>query len=239
MSAEPRKRRVLIVEDEAPTRELVRLHLSLAGFEVEEIADGCAALERLRETRFDLVILDLMLPGVDGFMVCRATRGGGINKDVPILMVTALDTEADKVLGLESGADDYLSKPFGIRELVARASALLRRMGRVDKSASIGDRVVSREVALDSRRRQALIRGEQVSLTRHEFDLLYLLAARPGIVFSRNALLANVCGNDAYVTERTIDTLVSRLRRKIERDPQDPELILTAWGVGYKFADVA
>ncbi len=237
MKVELHHRRVLLVEDDGATRELIRLHLTLAGFEVEEVTDGCTAIERLRTTRYGLVILDLRLPGVDGFMVCRATRAGGPNRDVPILMLSALGSEADKVIGLENGADDYLAKPFGIRELLARTSAVLRRAHRAEQNG-LTSRVVSRDVALDGQRRQALVRGRRVALTRHEFDLLYLLAARPGVVFSRHALVSNVCGTDASATERTIDTLVSRLRRKIERDPGDPELVLTAWGVGYKFADL-
>ena len=232
------RRRVLIVEDEAPIRELLRLHLSLAGFAIEEIGDGTAALDRLRSERYDLVMLDVMLPGLDGITLCRAVRGQGPNVKTPILMLTARDTESDKVLGLESGADDYLAKPFGIRELLARVGAILRRSDRAEPPADGSKRVQSREVALDSDRRRAIIRGLSVDLTKQEFDLLYLLASRPGIVFSRAALLSKVWSDDVYVTERTVDTVISRLRRKVERDAQDPEMILTAWGVGYKFADV-
>ena len=231
------RRRVLIVEDEAPIRELLRLHLSLAGFAVDEIGDGTAALERLRGERYDLVMLDLMLPALDGITLCRAVRGQGANVTTPILMLTARDTESDKVLGLESGADDYLAKPYGIRELLARVGAILRRTDRIEHSGNGSKRVRSRFVALDSERRQAIVRGAPVDLTKQEFDLLYLLASRPGIVFSRAALLAKVWSDDGYVTERTVDTVISRLRRKVERDAQDPEMILTAWGVGYKFVD--
>jgi DNA-binding response OmpR family regulator len=232
-------RRVAIVEDEAPIRELLRLHLSLAGFGVDEIRDGTAALDRLRAERYDLVVLDLMLPGLDGITLCRAVRATqGPNLNTPILMVTARDTESDKVLGLESGADDYLAKPFGIRELLARVAAILRRSGRNGPAADSSRRVESRHLALDADRRQALVRGSAVELTRQEFDLLFLLASRPGIVFSRAALLSRVWSDDVYVTERTVDTVISRLRKKVERDAQDPEMILTAWGVGYKFVDV-
>jgi DNA-binding response OmpR family regulator len=230
-------RRLLVVEDEAPIRELLRLHLSLAGFVVDEISDGAAALDRLRAERYDLVVLDLMLPGLDGITLCRAVRGEGPNLSTPILMVTARDTESDKVLGLESGADDYLAKPFGIRELLARVGAILRRTDRLERAGDPAKRVQSRHIALDADRRQAIVRGVPVELTKQEFDLLYLLASRPGIVFSRAALLSKVWSDDVYVTERTVDTVISRLRRKIERDGQDPEMILTAWGVGYKFVD--
>jgi len=236
VSAKP-ARRVLIVEDEAPIRELLRLHLSLAGFGVDEIGDGAAALDRLRAERYDLVVLDLMLPGLDGITLCRAIRAQGPNVATPLLMVTARDTESDKVLGLESGADDYLAKPFGIREMLARVGAILRRSERAEAAVDPSRRVHSRHVVLDADRRNAIVRGAPVELTKQEFDLLYLLVSRPGIVFSRAALLSRVWTDDVYVTERTVDSVISRLRRKIERDAQDPELVLTAWGVGYKFVD--
>jgi DNA-binding response OmpR family regulator len=234
------KRRVLVVEDEAPIRELLRLHLSLAGFDITELADGTRALSVLRSTKFDLIVLDVMLPGLDGITLCRAARSEGVNVHTPILMVTARDTESDTVLGLESGADDYLAKPFGMRELLARVQAILRRSSRPDEpgDAAAARVVKTHDLALDVEKRAVTVRGQPLELTKQEFDLLHLLATRPGIVFSREALLAKVWGGDTYVTERTVDTVVSRLRRKIERDAQDPELILTAWGVGYKFADV-
>lgn len=236
-SAAPRGQ-ALVVEDEASIREVVRLHLELAGFGVTEIADGTRALNIGRATRFDLIVLDVMLPGLDGMTVCRALREQGANTATPILMLTAQDTESDKVLGLESGADDYLAKPFGTRELVARASALLRRHRRTQDEPSDGTRRISRQdVVLDLDKRGATVRSRAVELTKQEFDLLEQLLSHPGIVFSREALLQQVWGGDTYVTERTIDTVISRLRRKIEMDPQDPELILTAWGIGYKFVD--
>ena len=233
-------RRALIVEDEASIREIVRLHLSLAGFETDEVADGRAALDRLRTDRFDLVVLDVMLPGVDGVTLCRALRAGGPNQRTGVLMLTARDTELEKVIGLESGADDYLTKPFGVREFMARVTAVLRRTsgGSSEPEQTSTGILTSADVMLDPERRQARVRGDLVDLTKQEFDILYLLASRRGIVFSRAALLAKVWGGDTYVTERTVDSVVSRLRRKIERDPNDPEMLLTAWGVGYKFTDV-
>jgi two-component system OmpR family response regulator len=232
------RRSVLIVEDEASIRELLRLHLTLAGYDVEEVGDGTLGLERARAAKFDLIVLDVMLPGLDGITICRAIRSQGVNAETAIMMLTARETESDAVLGLESGADDYVAKPFGIRELVARAAAVLRRTDRTDARANASaPGVQSRDLRLDTDRRRAIVRGAAVELTKQEFDLLHLLAARRGIVFSRAALLAKVWSGDTYVTERTVDTVVSRLRRKIERDPQDPELILTAWGVGYKFVD--
>jgi DNA-binding response OmpR family regulator len=233
-------RRILLVEDEAPVRELLRLHLSLAGFDIEETADGRAALDMARSERFDLIVLDVMVPGLDGITLCRAIRSHSLNTASAVLMLTAHASEADTVLGLESGADDYVTKPFGVREMVARVGAVLRRNERIDApAASPSPRLVrSRDVTLDPERREARVRGRVVELTRQEFDLLYLLAARPGIVYSRAAVLTKVWTDDTCVTERTVDTVISRLRRKIEHDAQRPELILTAWGVGYKFVDL-
>ena len=148
-------------------------------------------------------------------------------------------SEADKVLGLESGADDYVTKPFSVREMVARVGAILRRNERIEAGAgaTAARHVRSRDVTLDPGRREAMVRSARIELTRQEFDLLYLLAARPGIVFSRTALLNKVWTDDTHVTERTVDTVISRLRRKVEHDARKPELILTAWGVGYKFVE--
>jgi DNA-binding response OmpR family regulator len=234
------RRRALVVEDEGPIRDLLSLHLGLTGFDVDEVTDGRLALARARAVRFDLVLLDVMLPGLDGVTLCRAIRESGANMETPILMVTARDGEADKVLGLESGADDYVTKPFGVRELVARIGAVTRRHTRggatsVRASSAVG----SGDLELHGDRRQAIVRGDTVPMTRQEFDLLFHLAAHPDIVFSRAALLHSVWQEDTYVTERTVDTVISRLRRKVERNPHAPELILTAWGVGYKFAPVA
>jgi DNA-binding response OmpR family regulator len=231
-------RRVLIVEDDPAIRALLQLHLALAGHAVDETDNGRDALARARADPFDLIVLDLMLPDLDGITVCRAVRAGASNGATPILMLTARDTESDKVLGLESGADDYLTKPFGVRELMARVAALLRRQASQAPPEQIetGQSTV-RGIRIDRERRTVRVRESAVELTRQEFDLLALLASQPGIVFSRAALLAKVWSGDTYVTERTVDSVVSRLRKKIEVDADDPELILTAWGVGYKFAD--
>jgi two-component system, OmpR family, response regulator len=235
-TSEPPKHQALIVEDERSIRELLHHHLESAGFQVEECVDGTSALRRLREQGFDLIVLDVMLPGLDGVSVCRGARSGGPNTESPILMVTARDAESDKVVGLESGADDYIAKPFGIRELLARVTAITRRHKRAESAPA--SRTLSRgPLRIDADKRLVTVRGDPVELTRQEFDLLHRLASRRGIVFSRAALLQAVWEDDVYVTERTVDTVISRLRRKIEHDPRDPELILTAWGVGYKFAD--
>jgi DNA-binding response OmpR family regulator len=237
--AEPRPT-VLVVEDERNIRELVCLHLGLEHLECVQAADGTDGLRLARERRFDLVILDLMLPGLDGVTVCRAIRRDSINSGVPILMLTARREESDKVLGLESGADDYLTKPFGVRELVARVRALLRRRPLV---SAAGDEEAQRPIGyrhidVDPARRRVRVSGREVELTSHEFALLYVLLSNPGIVFSREALLARVWKEDTFVTVRSVDTLVKRLRKKIEDDPGAPRVVLTVWGSGYKAADV-
>lgn len=237
----PSKGRALVVEDEPNIRELVSLHLGLEGLQVTTAADGEAALRIAAAEAFDVVVLDLMLPKIDGISVCRAIRREGANADVPILMLTARREESDKVVGLESGADDYLTKPFGVRELVARVRALLRRP-RAQKGAGGPGRTAAPlavgALRVDPARRQVLVNDRAVDLTPHEFDVLYLLASSPGIVFTRDILLERVWTNDVHVTERSVDTLIKRLRQKIEADPGEPQLILTVWGTGYKFTDV-
>jgi two-component system, OmpR family, response regulator len=234
--------KVLVVEDEAHIRELIQLHLGLEGLEIDAVADGHEALVRASSSPYDLILLDLMLPGIDGISICRAVRREGPNQDVPILMLTARREESDKVLGLESGADDYLAKPFGVRELVARARALLRRPRRSqlqEEAASSGVRPLDvHGLHIDPARRRVRANGADVDLTAQEFRLLLVLATHPGIVFSREALLTRVWPDHTYVTERSVDSLVKRLRRRIEKDPADPQILLTVWGSGYKFADV-
>jgi DNA-binding response OmpR family regulator len=241
MEASPEPRRsVLVVEDEANIRELICLHLGLEHVTCVEAADGNEGLRLARERSFDLVILDLMLPGLDGVTVCRAIRRDSSNKDVPILMLTARRDESDKVLGLESGADDYLTKPFGVRELVARVRALLRRRPlAVGPAAADTPRLLTyRNIEVDPARRRVQVGGREANLTTHEFALLYLLLSNPGIVFSREALLSRIWKEDTFVTVRSVDTLVKRLRKKIEDDPANPSIVLTVWGAGYKAADV-
>ena len=231
---------VLVVEDEPNIRDLVCLHLRHEGYTCEAVGDGQTALAAARERAFDLMVLDLMLPGLDGLSLCRAVRNGHINADVPILMLTAKREESDKVVGLESGADDYLTKPFGVRELVARVRALLRRPRLSAQSAvpDSSDAVVTvRGIEINEPRRKVSVAGRDVDLTDQEFRLLHLFVIHPGIVFSREALLSKIWRGDTYVTVRSVDTLVKRLRRRIEVDPANPEFIQTVWGVGYKFAD--
>jgi DNA-binding response OmpR family regulator len=208
-----------------------------------------------------------MVPGLDGVSLTRAVRNGRTNHDVPILMLTARREESDKVLGLESGADDYLTKPFGVRELVARARALLRRPRQNQNAnpanaanlansanpanlanpangatsangATPANPVSVHGIDIDPSRRRVRVEGRDVDLTDQEFRLLYLLGSHAGIVFSREALLAKIWRGDTFVTVRSVDTLVKRLRRRIETDPANPRFLLTVWGVGYKFADV-
>jgi two-component system alkaline phosphatase synthesis response regulator PhoP len=231
-------RRVLVVEDEPNIRELVAFHLGLEGLQVFQAKDGDEALRIVRSQPFDLCVLDLMLPKVDGLAVCRAIRREPLNADAPILMLTARREEADKVLGLESGADDYLTKPFGVRELVARVRALLRRARTSQPTSSTGAKViVAGGLKIDPARRQATLDGRLLELTPHEFDVLQLLASQPGIVFTREKILERVWTHDTHVTVRSVDTLVKRLRQKIESDTRQPALILTVWGTGYKFTE--
>jgi DNA-binding response OmpR family regulator len=234
------KRQVLVADSDSALRSSLRLHLTASGFDVTDVGDGKRALDIALGMRFDVLVLDAGLPGVDGIALCQALRADGANTETPILVTAAPGEDLERLLGPDIGADDYVHRPFMMRELVARAHALVRRASRVfDNSARPGaGRVVqSRDVTLDPDRRQVVVRGAVIDLTRQEFDLIYLLACRPGIVFSRAALMARVWNGDTYVTERTVDTVVSRLRKKVEIDPQNPRLVLTAWGVGYKFID--
>lgn len=232
---------MLVVEDEESIRDLVCFHLDLAGYECVSIGDGTDALRLATEQTFDLLVLDLALPGLDGLRVCRVVRKEGPNRNVPILILTARREESDKVLGLESGADDYLTKPFGVREFVARASALMRRRRGSSRSAASpppsGCVVARLGITIDPSRHRVSCDGHFLSLTHHEFSLLYLLVSNPGIVFSREELLVRLWPPDVFIAERGVDALVRRVRRKIESDPRRPTRIVTVWGVGYKFGD--
>lgn len=221
--------RVLVVEDESKIAGLIVKNLEAIGLGCSVAADGRAALELFRQATPDLVILDLMLPQIDGLEVCRRIRA---DSRVPILMLTARRDEADVVLGLEVGADDYLTKPFGIRELVARVRALLRRT-QPDEAGEV--RVGG--LSVDPSRRRASLDGREIELTTLEFDLLLFLARRPGRVFTREQLLEHVWGRDRYVDARSIDSLVSRLRRKLEPDERSPRTLQTVWGAGYRLAE--
>jgi DNA-binding response OmpR family regulator len=230
----------LVVQDEPNSSDLVCLHLGLEGYACDALGDGRDALARVETEPFDLLVLDVVIPGIDGLSLCRAVRNGRLNQDVPILMLTARRDESDKVVGLESGADDYLTKPFGVRELVARTRALLRRprgngldhgIHEIQRSLHV------RGVEIDPARRRVRVQGRDVVLTDQEFRMLHLLASHAGIVFSREMLLAKVWRGDTFVGTRSVDTLVKRLRRRVEPDPAQPQYLVTVWGVGYKFAD--
>ncbi len=234
------RRRVLIVEDEEPIRDLLSFHLGLGGFECFCSGDGREALDRLLAQPFDMLVLDISLPGLDGLSLCRAVRRAGPNMSVPIIMLTARGEESDKVLGLEVGADDYLTKPFGVREFMARANAIMRRRDGWGPGPDASTRrIISvAGVTIDPARRRVTCDGRDLTLTPQEFGLLYLLASNPGIVFTREQLLEKVWDQEVFVTERGVDTLVKRLRRKIEPDPAHPSRVLTERGTGYKFVEV-
>jgi len=225
--------RILIVDDDRKIVDLVRAYLEKDGYRVLAAYDGLQALELARQKRPDLIILDLMLPGMDGLDVCRILRGEG-NK-VPIIMLTAKTTEADKLIGLDLGADDYVTKPFSPRELLARVRAVLRRVGEEEyegpSEVRFGDLVV------DFVGHEVRVQGELVHLTPTEFKLLEVLIREPGRAFSRLELLDRVFGYDFEGFERTVDVHLKNLRKKIEPDPKNPTYIKTVYGVGYKFAE--
>jgi DNA-binding response OmpR family regulator len=227
----------LIVEDDLNIRNLISRHLSAAGYECKTAEDGVRGLAVADAETFTVVVLDLMLPCLDGMAVCRAIRRQGLNRDTPILILTARQDETDKVHGFEIGADDYLTKPFNVSEMVARVKALSRRARTRLSDGELGllKPVAAHGIELDPLQRSLLVRGVAVPVTRQEFALLYLLATHPGLVFRRERLLTTLWEGDVYVTERSVDALVRRVRRKVERDPASPEMILTVWGDGYKF----
>jgi len=223
--------RILVVDDEPDLLELVRVNLSQAGFEVDTAETGRQALERARRSAPDLLILDLMLPDLSGTEVCRHLRADPSLGEIPIIMLTARADEVDRVVGLEIGADDYVTKPFSLRELMARIRAVLRRPGPRQKfeEFAFGD------VRVHLRARQAFKGGREVRLTRKEFDLLRYLIEHPGEVITRDRLLDEVWGYERFPTTRTVDTHILRLRQKFEDDPERPAHILTAHGQGYRF----
>lgn len=231
--------RILIIEDDPEISELVRMHLEDQGYGVEQTARGDAGLEKAGGGDFDLVILDLMLPGLDGLEVCKRLRQK--ESRVPILMLTARTEEIDKVLGLELGADDYLTKPFSVRELIARVKAILRRsqdQGAAPLSPGQPAELKYGQLSIDLDKRRVLSEGTPVELTAKEFDLLALFAAHPGKPFKREQLLNQVWGYSYAGYEHTVNSHINRLRAKIESDPSQPRFILTVWGFGYRFADL-
>jgi DNA-binding response OmpR family regulator len=231
---EPAKR-VLIVEDDIHIADLLRMHLQDEGYQVTHCADGAQGLAQVRTGGWDALILDIMLPGVDGLEICRQARA--MTTYTPIIITSARASEVHRILGLELGADDYLPKPFSVLELVARVKALLRRADAMSRNQRIeGGALELNGVRVDPLTRQASVNGSALDLTPREFDLLYFFIKHPDKVFSRLDLLNQVWGyqHDGY--EHTVNTHINRLRAKIEADPADPTRILTVWGKGYRYA---
>ncbi len=231
-----RTARILLVDDEQSIQTLLSYPLRRDGYEVVQASDGRQALERFEEEPFDLVVLDLMLPKLDGLEVCRRLRS---QSSVPIIMLTAKSEEIDKVVGLELGADDYITKPFSLREFSSRIKAALRRaeMSRPAETAPDEAPLLVRELRIDFPKRSVRVRGDESQLTFVEFEILSALARAPGRVFTRDMLLARIWGDSAYRDPRTIDVHIRHMREKIERDPKDPEYLFTVRGVGYRFRD--
>lgn len=226
---------ILIIEDDSDIAELVRLHLAELGHRLTVCHDGDAGWERYRREPFDLVVLDIMLPGMDGLEICRRIRQEQ-ERYTPVLMLTSKTTELDRVLGLELGADDYLTKPFSLLELVARVKALLRRSEAMRGSGEATRRPLRfAHLDIDPTSREVHCHGKPVTLTAREFDLLYHFASHPGQVFSRMQLLDQVWGYNHDGYEHTVNSHMNRLRAKIEPDPKNPVFIKTVWGVGYQF----
>ena len=228
--------RILLVDDEQSIQTLLTFPLRKDGYEVTTAADGREALARFSEGRYDLVVLDVMMPRLDGLEVCRRLRA---RSSVPIIMLTAKAEEIDKVLGLELGADDYITKPFSLREFRSRVKASLRRAGmsRDDEPSDDEEPLEVHEMRVDFAKRSVELRGQAVRLTYVEFEILSALVRSPGRVFSRGMLLERLWGDSAYRDPRTIDVHIRHLREKLERDPREPEYLFTVRGVGYRFRD--
>lgn len=232
--------RVLVVDDDPHILKLVRFNLEKNHYEVITAEDGVKALQLAREIRPELIILDLMLPEKDGFEVCRELRADADTASIPIIMLTARDQEIDKVLGFELGADDYVTKPFSPRELVARVKAQIRRAGMAaNKGNDEGERRIKvGDLVINPARFEVYVRGEPVKLSRKEFLMLHLMASNPGRVFTRDQLMDLIWGYDYSDATRTVDVHVRYLRRKIEPDPSKPRYIETVRGLGYRFKDM-
>ena len=228
--------RILVVEDERKLNDVVRDYLSSLGYSVAQAFSGPEALEAHAKERFGLIVLDLMLPVLDGIEVARRIR---IESKIPIIMLTARDSEADKLLGLEIGADDYITKPFSVRELGARVRAVLRRYSATDDKSRAEAPLRHAGVEVDPAKRRVSKEGKEVALTSAQFELLKLLFSEPGRVFSRRDLIEKISGYDYEGYERTIDVHVKNIRKVIEDDPANPKILLTVWGAGYKIGEDA
>lgn len=228
-------KQILLVEDDGDIASLLRLHLEDEGYVITHEVDGAKALLLLEQAQWDAVILDLMLPHVDGLEICRRIRQ--LTRYLPIIIISARSSETDRITGLETGADDYLAKPFSVQELIARIKALFRRQQAMGQAQTNGQ-ICAHGLALDPLLRSVQLNGKEVVLTPREFELLYFFARHPGEVFSRLALLEQVWGYQHEGYEHTVNTHINRLRIKIEKDAAEPEIIRTVWGKGYKFAEL-
>ena len=226
-------KKVLVIEDDKSIADLLEIHLKDLNCEVTTIMDGSEGLMSATSHPFDLIVLDLMLPKVNGLEICKEVR----KKDIytPILMLTSKSEEMDKVLGLEVGADDYLTKPFSIREFIARAKAILRRVEAIQKEIGSDSDISVSDLSIEASKRKVTLKGERIELTPKEFDLLHLLASHPGKTYTREQLLNILWGYQYNGYEHTVNSHINRLRTKIEPDISKPKYILTSWGVGYRF----
>ena len=226
-------KKVLVIEDDKSIADLLEIHLKDLKCEVTTIMDGSDGLKIATTDQFDLIVLDLMLPKVDGLEICKEVR----RKDIytPILMLTSKSEEMDKVIGLEVGADDYLTKPFSIREFIARAKAILRRVEAIQKEIGSDADISVSDLSIEVSKRKVSLRGERIDLTPKEFDLLHLLASHPGKTYTREQLLNILWGYQYNGYEHTVNSHINRLRSKIETNISNPQYILTSWGVGYRF----
>ena len=231
-------KKILIIEDDPQIIELAGIHIGDLGFEMDAARDGESGLEKALSGEYDIIILDLMLPRLDGLEVCRRFRQE--DRRTPILMLTAKSEELDKVLGLELGADDYLTKPFSVRELVARIKAIMRRIETERENTAVGDENEILEygnLVIDVTKRKVVLNGQTVELTAKEFDLLALFARHPGRTYNRHQLLDQVWGYNFDGYDHTVNSHINRLRNKIEQEPAEPTYIKTVWGVGYRFTE--
>jgi DNA-binding response OmpR family regulator len=226
--------RILLVDDEQPVQKLLSYPLEKEGYEVVSALDGQEALANFEQGQFDLVVLDIMLPKVDGLEVCRRLRA---KSSVPIIMLTAKAEEIDKVLGLELGADDYITKPFSMREFRSRVRAALRRADMAPDGEVEEEPLVRADLRIDFEKRSTELAGKPIDLTYVEFEIVAVLARHPGRVYTRDMLLDRLWGDSAFRDQRTIDVHIRHLREKLERDPKNPEYLLTVRGVGYRFRD--
>jgi DNA-binding response OmpR family regulator len=227
---------VLVVEDDKSIADLLEIHLKDMGCKVTKMLDGEAGLKEALSENYDFIVLDLMLPKLDGLEICKEVR----RKDIytPILMLTSKSEEIDKVIGLEVGADDYLTKPFGIREFIARVKAIFRRIEAIQKETDNENDIITGPLTIEVSKRKVILNGERIDLTPKEFDLLHLLASHPGRTYTREQLLSLLWGYQYNGYEHTVNSHINRLRSKIESDLSNPKYILTSWGIGYRFNEI-